>query len=300
MRKRNINRTGYLLGLVMLLMAFSAPETTTVTPAVEPQPQMEETTCNIENTSFQAGEEIVYKIYYNWNFIWLSAGEVVFRVKDLGDQYHLSAIGRTYKSYEWFYKIRDYYDTYVDKETLLPTVSIRDINEGKYRLYDKITFDQGSQKAVSLRGKTKDKAEETAYSIDPCMHDLLSIFYYTRNINYDYKKAGEVIPIKIFIDKETWPLEMEYRGKDGYKKVKGLGRFKTIQFGPEVIEGYYFKKDTKMDIWVTDDQNRIPVLIESPVSVGSIKCVLKEYKNLRHEMNAEVDRKDRPKKKKTE
>ncbi len=296
MSKRNINKTSLMFGLVLLLMAFSAPESSVVEEAAE-QNLAEISTCNIENTSFQAGEEIVYKIYYNWNFIWLSAGEVVFRVKDLGDQYHLSAVGRTYKSYEWFYKIRDYYDTYVDKETLLPSVSIRDINEGKYRLYDKITFDQDAKKAISFRGKTKDKAEETAYEIDPCMHDLLSIFYYTRNVDFDKINEGSIIPIKIFIDKETWPLEMKFRGKDGYKKVKGLGRFKTIKFGPEVIEGYYFKKDTEMNIWVTDDENKIPVLIESPVSVGSIKVVLKDYKNLRHEFEAKVERKDRPQKK---
>ena len=296
MSKRNINKTGFLLGLVILLMAFSAPETNMDEQAKMPA-MVENSTCNIENTSFQAGEEIVYKVFYNWNFIWLSAGEVVFKVKDLGDQYHFSAVGRTYKSYEWFYKIRDYYDTYVDKETLLPNVSIRDINEGKYRLYDKITFDQQSQKASSFRGKTKDTAKVTDYDIDACMHDMLSIFYFTRNLNYDKINKGSLIPIKIFADKETWPLEMEFRGKDGYKKIKGMGRFKTIQFGPEVIEGYYFKKDTKMNIWVSDDENKIPLLIESPVSVGSIKVVLKDYKNLRHEFGAKVDKKDKPKKK---
>ena len=80
--------------------------------------------CTIQNTTFQTGEEIVYKLYYNWNFVWFTAGEVVFRVKDLGTMYHLSAHGRTYKSYDWFFKVRDKYDTYVDKETLLPIISI--------------------------------------------------------------------------------------------------------------------------------------------------------------------------------
>ena len=279
-------RTALFFAVIFLSMAFHVPSSEIVeNEAKSIQPY---NSCSIENKAFAPGESITYKLYYNWNFVWLAAGEVTFKVEELENQYHLSAIGRTYKSYEWFYKIRDYYDTYVDKRTLLPNVSIRNINEGKYRLYDKITFDQNNSTAVSLRGKTKEETEQKKYEIDPCMHDLLSIFYFSRNLDFDDKKEGDIIPIKIFIDKETWPLELKFRGKDANKKIKGLGRYKTIKFGPEVIEGYYFKKGTEMNVWVSDDENKIPLLIESPVSVGSIKAVLKKYSGLRHDMEAKV------------
>ena len=72
------------------------------------------------NNSFQNGEELVYKVYYNLNFVWIGAGEVTFRVDDEGARYHLSAEGKTYSSYEWFYKAYNKLDSYVDKNTLLP------------------------------------------------------------------------------------------------------------------------------------------------------------------------------------
>jgi hypothetical protein len=53
-----------------------------------------------------------------------------------------------------------------------------------------------------------------------------------------------------------------------------------------VIAGNVFKDDAKMTVWVSDDQNRIPVLIESPVSVGSVKMVLKEYWGLKYDFKA--------------
>ncbi len=281
-------RTYGIICVAFCFMAFQSPS-----QAVEEikNRTVPVNSCSIENTAFVPGEKIVYKIYYNWNFIWLAAGEVVFEVSEEGDQYHLSAEGRTYKSYEWFYKIKDYYDTYVDKETLLPSLSIRDINEGKYRLYDEISFDQRKRKAVSLRGRSKEEAKIQRYDIEPCMHDLLSILYYTRNLDFSNFKEGDIIPIKLFMDEETWPLNLEFRGRDDNKKIKGNGRFKTIKFGPEVIEGYYFKKDAEMNVWVSDDENKIPLLIESPVSVGSIKAVIKEYNGLRHDLGAEVEKK---------
>ena len=277
-----------IMGCLLVTMAFTFPTSHRIANINKPTMAENLSTCYIENTTFQPGEEITYKLFYNLGILWLSAGEVTFKVNDLGEQFKLTALGKTYKSYEWFYKVRDYYETHVNKETLLPNYSLRDINEGKYRLYDKITFKQNQQKAVSLRGKTKDEAKPTTYNIDPCMHDLLSIFYYMRNVDYNNIDKGDIIPIKIFIDKETWPLELEYRGRDAEKRIKGLGKFKTIKFGPEVIEGYYFKKGTEMNVWVSDDENKIPLLIESPVSVGSIKAVLKDYKNLRHDLTASL------------
>lgn len=279
-------RMGLFSVIFLLLMPWLLPDA----PAVKPDTLPVIEPCQSENNAFAIGEEIVYKLYYNWNFIWLAAGEVVFRVSDDGDTYHISAHGRTYKSYEWFFKVRDKYDTYIDKETLLPLVSIRDIQEGGYSLYDRVEFDHELGKATSLRGKTRKTAKETTYDIDPCIHDLLSIVYFCRNIPFGKIPSDYRIPIKIFMDKEVWPLSVHYKGKDSGKKVKGQGKFRAIHFIPDVIEGgYYFGEGTNMDIWVSDDENKIPLIIESPVSVGSVKAILKSYKGLRYEMDARID-----------
>lgn len=282
---KRLLKTGVLTVGLGFLMAFVFPQEGQV-KMVDPKEVMN--SCSIKNTTFQDGEEIVYKLYYNWNFVWFSAGEVIFRVRDLGSMYHLSAHGRTYKSYEWFYKVRDKYDTYVDKKTLLPITSTRDVQEGKYTLYDKITFDQRENVATSLRGKTRQTAEETTYDIDNCMHDILSIIYFTRNLDFNSMQTGENIPIKIFIDKETWPLKVRYKGKEQDTKIRGLGRFNTVMFSPETIEGYIFTKDSQMTVWASDDENKIPLMIESPISVGSVKAILKSYKGLRYDLTAQI------------
>lgn len=286
--KTMLTKSSFILVLVIILMSFDYPaETNKDTINYDPN-FTGDAQCQIDNNSFQAGEEFIFEIYYNWNFVWLSAGQVVFKVQDEGDQYHLSAHGSTYRNYEWFFKVRDNYDTYINKETLLPEVSIRDILEGKYTLYDKITFDNEKNIASSLRGKTKEEAEVTEYEVESCMHDILSIVYFSRNLDFDNMAEGENFPIKIFVDKETWPLQVKYKGKHKKKKIKGMGKFKAIQFSPEVVSGNVFNEGTEMNVWISDDDNKLPLLIESPVSVGSIKAVLKSYKGLRHDMKAKL------------
>ncbi len=275
-------KSGLLVWAVPLLLAVSV----SMSP---PQGAAWETElCEMDNTTFVAGEEIVYKIYYNWNFVWMSAGEVTFRVYDDDEQYHLSARGRTYDSYEWFFTVRDNYDSYIDKATLLPSLSIRDIQEGNYERYDKVTFDQDDHRATSLKGRSRDDATAESFDLDGCMHDILSIVYYMRNMDFDGMSLGQEVPIKIFFDRETYPLKVKYLGTERNTKVKGYGRFKTHKFSPQLIAGEVFKEGDEMTVYVSQDQNKIPVLIESPVSVGSVKVVLKSHRGLQFPATAKV------------
>ncbi|MBK7873110.1 MAG: DUF3108 domain-containing protein [Saprospiraceae bacterium] len=290
--RKMLFRGSLFTAFLLVLMAFDYPAKTTMsTNAAAPEAKLSTPTqiCSITNNAFRPGEEMTYKLYYNWNFVWIAAGEVTFKVKDQGEQYLLSAHGRTYKSYEWFYKVRDKYDTYVDKQTLLPTVSIREVQEGKYRLYDKITFDRQRNKAVSMRGKSKDVAVPAEYDIDACMHDILSVVYSSRNVDFNSMQKGAQVPVKLFVDKEAWAISVKYLGRDDNKKIKGQGRFKAIQFSPKVGGGFYFNENTDMKVWISDDKNRIPLLIESPLTVGSVKAVLKDYKGLKYDLTAMVN-----------
>ncbi|MEL6274855.1 MAG: DUF3108 domain-containing protein, partial [Bacteroidota bacterium] len=92
-----------LLPIGLLLSSRHNRSVGVVTPQSIPDP------CATENAVFQDGEKIVYKLFYNWNFVWLAAGEVTFSVHDTGGEFHVAVRGRTYSSYEWFYKVRDNY-----------------------------------------------------------------------------------------------------------------------------------------------------------------------------------------------
>lgn len=285
---RSINYYALITTLALALATGGLWPGESTSDLLTPEEVSELNSCTTQNSTFQEGEEVTYKMFYNWKFVWVAAGEVTFRVKDMGNQYYLSAVGRTYRSYDPFFKVRDTYECYVDKKTMLPTVSIRQVEEGKYRLYDKVTFDRKRNVAKSLRGKSKETAEIAEYPIDNCIHDILSIIYFARNVDFADMNPGEKIPIDLFMDKETWPLSVTYRGQEEQKRIKGNGKFNTMVFSPQLISGEYFKEGDEMKVYVSDDKNRLPLIIESPLSVGSVKAVLKDYKGLKYEMTADL------------
>lgn len=245
--------------------------------------------CDTDNTAFQAGEKIVYKLYYNWNFVWIPAGEVTFQVNDLNKQYHITVRGKTYPSYEWFYAVDDKYESYLDKKTLLPVIHIKDVHEGGYTRFDRTIFDQSNRKAVSSRGANRNDLKDKHMDLTGCMHDLISIVYYARNLDPNAMQLNDEIPIEILMDQEIHPLSLKYLGRSERQKVKGVGYFDTHIFSPQLIAGEVFKEDDEMKIYVSNDKNKLPVLIESPVSVGSVQAVLKSYKGLRFDMEAKVE-----------
>lgn len=270
------------LAFSFFLMAFTVP----YVPESPAQDTLPEPCINTNNT-FQNGEKITYKIYYNLNFVWVPAGEVVFKIFDEGNQWHYQAIGTTYSSYEWFFSVRDEYNSWVDKNTLLPNYSERSVNEGDYHIFEKISFNQSARKTTVWRAKKKGEAEtKTEHTVQDCVHDVLSSLYNLRNYDFSDKQAGHSIPFRIFMDKEEFPLKMRYLGKEAKKKVYGMGKYDTMKFQPDVIAGEVFNEDAKMTVWVSDDQNRIPLLIETPVSVGSVKMVIKEYWGLKYDFTA--------------
>ena len=119
------------------------------------------------------------------------------------------------------------------------------------------------------------------------MHDLISILYYLRNMNFDDAQAGDRFPIEVFLGKH-YDLSVRVLEKDVEKRVRGQGKFKTHLFSPELIESEIFREKDAMRIWVSADHNRIPLLIESPLSVGKMKAVLKSHTGLRYEMDCRL------------
>ena len=249
-------------------------------------PDKEIRVCELENSAFGAQERIVYKLYYNLNFIWIAAGEVEFKVQDLGSQYKLTALGTTYGSYEWFFKVRDYYESYVDKETLLPILTIRDIEEGNYTLYERVEYDQETGLGVGYRGKSKEEAMERPgeFSMEHCLHDILSAIYFMRNLNLANATPNSTYPVTVFMDRKEYPLDVRYLGKMKEKKIRGLGKFEVYELAPEVVAGDVFSENSEMRVWASTNSSCLPLQIESPISVGSIKAVLMEHSGLIHNL----------------
>ncbi len=263
---------------LLSIIAFSAPRPI---EQITPSDRFANMECEMENKVFVDGEKITYAIYYNLKPFWIKSGEVSFTMIDKGETYFVEAKGRTASSFEWFYKVRDTYTCEIDKKTLLPIRSTRNIREGGYRKVSTAEYDFSKNMVTAYSGKTEDTMKKFEIDMDDCMHDVLSIVYYARNFDYSKVETGTWIPANVFLDDEKYNVGFKYLGNE-VKKVKKLGKVDAIILKPQLVSGYVFEDDTEMTVWATNDGNRLPLVIESPLTVGSIKAILRKYENLRH------------------
>jgi hypothetical protein len=235
--------------------------------------------CGIKNAAFQAGEVISYTVYYSVAGIYIDAGNATFTnvLEKMNGRpvYHIAGVGKTNPSYDWIYKVRDKYETFIDTGTLQPLHFLRNVDEGGYKKYENITFDRNANTAVTTEG---------VFKVPDCIQDVLSAVYYARNIDFAKYKPNDKIPFSMFLDNEVFNMYVRYLGKETVKTK--YGKFNAIKFKPLLIKGTIFQGGEKMTVWVSDDSNRVPVRIESPIVVGKVKVDMMSSKNLRYPLTS--------------
>lgn len=248
--------------------------------------------CGASNFTFKSGEKVVYHAYYNWGFIWIDAGEVTFTT-DLTDYkgnktYKLNSKGRTHKNYDWLYKVRDSFECYIDTAKLRPYYFRRTTSEGGYNVDNKYIFDYNSQNIFSETENSKKPKTLDTLELNKCVWDVLSAVYFVRNINFELYEENDKIDLSLIIDNKVFDLYVRYRGKEEVSTRDGR-TFRCLKFSPLLVEGTIFTSGEDMTVWVTDDNNRIPVIVEAKILIGSVKAVLNSYSGIRHPVESLIE-----------
>lgn len=235
-----------------------------------------------EELAFSDGEYLKYVINYRWLGIRTDVGYGEVEVKKIGnnggrDVYHAVAQGKTYKFWDVFFKVRDLYEAKFYGDNIRPIYFHRDVYEGRYTMKNFFDFDERNNTIQARVERKKETPIDTLLRGRECTFDLISLFYFARNIDFESLDIGVNYPVSFVIDNELIDLYFRYIGKEE-KKIPGLGTKKTMKFAAKLVAGEVFTGEEEMFLWVSDDKYRIPVFIESPILVGSIQGRLVDYR----------------------
>jgi len=227
------------------------------------------------SSSFKEGEFLKYKIHYGL----LNAGFTSVEVREAQDENKLHAIGKGWTTgmVSFLFKVNDRYETYIDKETNRPSRFIRKINEGGYKKDKEILFDFKTHQAQVFDYKNDTVA---SFFIQNNVQDMLSSFYYLRSLDLKTLKENDSIDVNMFFDERMHNIKVLVLGRDVLKT--DFGEINCIKIRPLVLEGRVFKDEENVTLWLSDDDNKIPIKIKASILVGSVKAELIEFKGLAH------------------
>ena len=240
---------------------------------------------NTPNNAFELGEYLEYRVHYGAVTAGIAKLTIGKEAVDVNGRkcYHMVGQGISSKTFSLFYRVNDRYETYVDMEKLYPYKYKRRIEEGSFKAYTEVKFDHAAQKAYERRSGHEGTA---TYEVPMGIQDVMSAFYFARTKDYTTAKPGDITHFENYIDRKVHDLDVEFLGREVIE-VGGI-KYKTVKLKPLVQEGGIFQHEGDMYLWISDDENRIPIRVEAGLVIGSIQVDLKKAKNLAHPLTSRV------------
>lgn len=232
-----------------------------------------------DRVSFGTGETLKYKVHYGP----LNAAEAEVQLApdihyvNNRPCYRANVFGRTVGSFNFFIRIRNTWRSYIDTSLILPHKYYRSAEEGKYRRKENVTFNHANHTAlVEIPQPLHLKVPEN-------IQDVVSGFYFLRTLDFDRYRVGDVIRLKGYYFKKVYDMQVIYQGRESVETKAGY--FKAFKLVPKMPDSDLFAGENSVSIYISDDKNKIPVLIKANLLMGAVKLDLYQYGGLKYPLN---------------
>lgn len=229
--------------------------------------------------NIQSGEILNYRIHYgllNAGTATLSATKTNYKGQP---HLYVKGYGKTTGAVRAFFKVEDYYDSYINMRSGLPSYYVRNVQEGGYTQHLQTTFNHSNQTLI-LTNKEKNTTQ-TLKSVKGAQ-DMLSAFYYLRSLDTSDLRVGSIKKLNVWIDDEFFPFQIKVVGTENVKTK--FGTINCLKIVPQVMSGRVFKDKEGVTLWVSNDRNFVPITIKAELAVGSLKASIDSYKNVKYPM----------------
>lgn len=246
-----------------------------------------------KDLAYQAGEHLEFSVHYTWGMINSDVGVATVDLDTLTMNgrkvFHCAVYGKTIRWYDLIFKVREDFQSWFTADGIVPLKFTRDTREGKYRARNTYAYDwEAPEPYIAADVFSSSSGQRNVQlPLDSCTYDLPALFFLARNMDFDAVTPGVRYPMTFAIDDDVYNVYFILLGRET-RKIRGLGTVKTIKFAAKLLAGEVFTGEEDMLIWVTDDDNRIPVCFEAPILVGTASGRLAGYSGLKHPFTALV------------
>lgn len=241
--------------------------------------------CKINNTYFQAGETLTYDLYIKLaatikgGYAKLTTQNATYGGKDA---YKMTLISQSEGFARKMFALNDTLVCYTTKD-IVPLAYLKDAHEGGDYTKERLaySYDNGKIKTRSTRHKNGNfRFDETIENTD-CTYDLMSVLFYARTLDYNNMKDITQTKVRFITGKSNVHMRIVYNGKETVKANDG-NKYRCHKLSLYIADEAFDNGKEAMKVYITDDENRMPVRLETKLKVGSTQVVLKNYKGNKH------------------
>ncbi len=243
---------------------------------------------------YQPGEVLSYRVSYKAKMFpntEVATVQISTATEELDGEtyYRVEGYGRTLPTYRWFFPIDDRYIVWADTLTLRTRFFESDVHEGEYTFTSRYRYDWPAMRVHTRWQKRKNPENRKTMALTPGSMDPVSLYFNMRTLDPADFREGESRVLEMLLQDTVRYLKYRFMGREE-KKIRTMGRFRTLKFMCQIgtSDGYSFTDGSEFTLWISDDQNKIPLYIESPIRVGSIQAYITAYKGLKYPLASKI------------
>lgn len=242
--------------------------------------------CRLVNRAFVSGEQIEYDLYFNYGLFNARAGKGSLSVTDANyrgeNAYKTVMTLKTSGLASSLYSVNDTLTSFVDKD-LRPLLFTKEASEGKDDSVERQAYTyQGNKIHIrAVRTRNGKKRFDKVVTTDQCTYDYLSVLSYVRNIDYSGMQSGDSRYIQFISGKRPVQMYVNYLGTSSIKANNGK-RYEVINISMTIQDDAFADQKEALKASLTNDENRIPVVIDTHLKLGMVRVVLREVSGTRH------------------
>ena len=243
-----------------------------------------------DNKAFTAGESLTFSASFKIAGILTDIAEVKMQTSEIKTSssalLRLKCTASTYSNFDSFFKIRDLYESYVNPRTITPYLYNREISEGGYYKYVKYKYNHKTNLVNSLiRKKSKNIKSgfwdrKNDVKINSGTRDIVSTIYKLRTLDIKKATIGASDTFTVLFDNKETKFSFKLLGKETINTA--IGKKECYKLAINLIGSSVLKGSNSNILWLTADENKIPVYAKFAVAVGSGELKIKSATGLKN------------------
>ncbi|MDU1891912.1 MAG: DUF3108 domain-containing protein [Dysgonomonas sp.] len=238
--------------------------------------------CKIENKYFQAGEDMTYDLYFKYGLIHTKAGTST--LKTVSERYNntsalkMTLTAKSTGTARKLFKLNDTLSCYMSKD-LVPLAYIKNAEEGDDYTQEKVTYSYSGQGVAinAIRHKNGNFKFDEKLTANGCIYDMMSVVYYARTLNYKDMRKGQSSKVDFISGRKKVNMEIKYDGTEVVEANDG-NKYNCWKLTLSIMDDAFDNRKEAMKVYITSDDNRMPVRLDSKLNIGSTRAMLKSYR----------------------
>lgn len=228
---------------------------------------------------FQNGERLTFTVSYGV----IKAAEATLSVEEVQFEnkipaYRFSSTAKTFPFFDPVFKVRDTVESIWDIQKKSSLRYTKNLREGTYKQYRIHQYKPDLNRTVYKRWRFKqEEFVSKEMTIPPNTQDILSAFYITRMQNL---QIGRDFVINVTTDGKNYPAKVEVLRQETIDSI--FGRKDCLVIRPAMRGEAIFKQTGEILIWITNDEQKVPLRMESKITFGKFTATLTDARNVPH------------------